>query len=82
MGYPRLDLNKQVELLPLMLNSLEGKPQQHQDRLASLLLYHFTVRKVLDEIHYHPYQMIIFSVLFHDNIAQAINREFLDIRFH
>ncbi|KAK3880878.1 hypothetical protein Pcinc_014654 [Petrolisthes cinctipes] len=38
MGYPRLDLNKQVELLPSMLNSLEGKPSQHQDSLLLLMV--------------------------------------------
>lgn len=38
MGYPRLDINKQVELLPLMLNCLENKPAQHQDSLLLLMV--------------------------------------------
>lgn len=48
MGYPRLDLNKQVELLPLMLNSLEGKPQQHQDSLLLLMVPVFGHMKIPD----------------------------------
>ena len=38
MGYPRLDMNKQVELLPSILNCLEGRPTQHQDRCDFFLL--------------------------------------------
>lgn len=46
MGYPRLDLNKQVELLPSMLNSLEGKPSQHQDSLLLLMVPVFGHMKI------------------------------------
>ncbi|XP_071525915.1 proteasome adapter and scaffold protein ECM29 [Panulirus ornatus] len=46
MGYPRLDLNKQVELLPSMLNSLEGKPAQHQDSLLLLMVPVFGHMKI------------------------------------
>ncbi|KAB7502624.1 Proteasome-associated protein ECM29-like protein [Armadillidium nasatum] len=38
MGYPRLDVNKQVELLPTIINCLEGKPQQHQESLLHLIM--------------------------------------------
>lgn len=38
MGYPRLDLNKQVELIPSMLSCLEGKPQSHIDSLLFMML--------------------------------------------
>ncbi|KAG7160614.1 Proteasome adapter and scaffold protein ECM29-like [Homarus americanus] len=46
MGYPRLDINKQVELLPSMLNSLEGKPAQHQDSLLLLMVPVFGHMKI------------------------------------
>ncbi|KAK7017866.1 hypothetical protein SK128_016544, partial [Halocaridina rubra] len=48
MGYPRLDLNKQIELLPSMLNSLEGKPSQHQDSLLYLMVPVFGHMKIPD----------------------------------
>lgn len=32
MGYPRMDIAKQAELIPSVLNAVEGKPQSHQDR--------------------------------------------------
>lgn len=32
MGFPRLSFEKQVELAPAVLNSLEGKPENHQDK--------------------------------------------------
>ncbi|XP_066994237.2 proteasome adapter and scaffold protein ECM29 isoform X2 [Anabrus simplex] len=38
MGYPRLPLAKQAELVPCVLNALEGKPQSHQDSLLLLLM--------------------------------------------
>ncbi|XP_076034919.1 proteasome adapter and scaffold protein ECM29-like isoform X2 [Oratosquilla oratoria] len=38
MGYPRLDINKQVELLTSMLQCLSGKPAQHQDSLLLLII--------------------------------------------
>ncbi|KAF2363099.1 Proteasome component Ecm29 [Trinorchestia longiramus] len=38
MGFPRLDSNKQVELLPKLLESLDGKPPHQQDSVLVLLL--------------------------------------------
>ncbi|KAF5273782.1 hypothetical protein FQA39_LY00897 [Lamprigera yunnana] len=38
LGFPRLPEEKQIELLPSMLNSLESKPQSHQDSLLMLIL--------------------------------------------
>lgn len=32
MGFPRLDQNMQTHLAPLLLNCLEGKPENHQDK--------------------------------------------------
>lgn len=32
MGFPRLSIEKQTELVPILLNCLEGKPENHQDK--------------------------------------------------
>ncbi|XP_063697227.1 proteasome-associated protein ECM29 homolog [Culicoides brevitarsis] len=38
LGFPRIDHDKSVELVPLLLNCLEGKPEIHQDKLLHLIL--------------------------------------------
>lgn len=38
MGFPRLEVAKQTELAPILLNCLEGKPETHQDKLLILVL--------------------------------------------
>lgn len=38
LGFPRLSFEKQTELVPTMLNSLEGKPQSHQDSLLLMII--------------------------------------------
>lgn len=38
MGFPRLPIDKQVELVPSILNSLNSKPQSHQDSLLLLII--------------------------------------------
>lgn len=38
MGFPRVDNDKQVELTPLLIKCLEGKPEIHQDKLLHLIL--------------------------------------------
>lgn len=38
MGFPRLPIEKQVELVPIVLNSLQNKPQTHQDSLLLLIV--------------------------------------------
>lgn len=38
LGYPRLPVAKQAELMPCVLNALEGKPQSHQDSLLLILM--------------------------------------------
>lgn len=38
MGFPRLSKEKQIELLPIVLNCLEGKPENHQDKLLMLIV--------------------------------------------
>lgn len=38
MGFPRVDHDKQVELTPILLTCLEGKPEPHQDKILLLIL--------------------------------------------
>uniref|UniRef100_T1J5P2 TOG domain-containing protein n=1 Tax=Strigamia maritima TaxID=126957 RepID=T1J5P2_STRMM len=38
LGYPRLEVAKQAELIPSVLNSLENKPQAQQDSLLLMLM--------------------------------------------
>lgn len=38
MGFPRLPVEKQAELIPAILSSLEGKPSSHQDSLLCLIV--------------------------------------------
>lgn len=33
-GYPRMEIQKQAELIPSVLNAIEGKPLSHQDRFV------------------------------------------------
>ncbi|KAI8774268.1 proteasome-associated protein ECM29 [Biomphalaria glabrata] len=37
-GYPRVEPDKQAELVPLLINCLDGRSQNHQDSLLQLLL--------------------------------------------
>lgn len=38
LGFPRLTVEKQTDLLPLILHCLEGKPEPHQNKLLMLIL--------------------------------------------
>lgn len=38
MGYPRLQPDKQAELIPMLINCMEGKPQPQQDSLFQLVV--------------------------------------------
>ncbi|CRK95076.1 CLUMA_CG008554, isoform A [Clunio marinus] len=38
LGFPRLDIQKQTELVSVILNCLEGKPEVHQNKLLMLIL--------------------------------------------
>jgi proteasome component ECM29 len=38
LGFPRLDLQTQTGLVPVILNCLEGKPEIHQNKLLMLIL--------------------------------------------
>lgn len=37
-GFPRLDIQKQTELVTVILNCLEGKPEIHQNKLLLLII--------------------------------------------
>lgn len=38
LGYPRLTVEEQIEVIPVILRALENKPQTHQDSLLLLIM--------------------------------------------
>ncbi|KAG7212048.1 hypothetical protein KM043_012404 [Ampulex compressa] len=38
LGYPRMEIEKQAELVPSVLNAIEGKPLSHQDSLLLIIM--------------------------------------------
>ncbi|CAD6237411.1 GSCOCG00002299001-RA-CDS [Cotesia congregata] len=38
LGYPRMEMKKQSELIPSVLNAIEGKPLSHQDSLLLMIM--------------------------------------------
>ncbi|XP_029040341.2 proteasome adapter and scaffold protein ECM29 isoform X1 [Osmia bicornis bicornis] len=38
LGYPRMEIQKQAELIPSVLNAIEGKPLSHQDSLMLIIM--------------------------------------------
>ncbi|XP_011343237.1 proteasome adapter and scaffold protein ECM29 isoform X2 [Ooceraea biroi] len=38
LGYPRMEMSKQAELVPSVLNAIEGKPLSHQDSLLLIIM--------------------------------------------
>ncbi|XP_012280899.1 proteasome-associated protein ECM29 homolog isoform X2 [Orussus abietinus] len=38
LGYPRMEISKQAELVPSVLNAIEGKPLSHQDSLLLIIM--------------------------------------------
>ncbi|XP_015114658.1 proteasome adapter and scaffold protein ECM29 [Diachasma alloeum] len=38
LGYPRMEMKKQAELVPSVLNAIEGKPLPHQDSLMLIIM--------------------------------------------
>lgn len=38
LGFPRLDIEKQTELVAVILSCLEGKPEVHQNKLLMLIM--------------------------------------------
>lgn len=41
LGYPRMEMSKQAELVPSVLNAIEGKPLSHQDRFVYYIFLTF-----------------------------------------
>ncbi|KAK0081163.1 hypothetical protein PV325_012689 [Microctonus aethiopoides] len=91
LGYPRMDIKKQAELVPSVLNAIEGKPLSHQDSLLLVLmptLGHIQIpinaekRAALLGLHDKPYvakQLINFMLdmllLPYGSVGQAENRD-------
>lgn len=48
MGFPRLSQEQQTKLAPFVLNCLEGKPENHQDKYVQEVKSNFQI------VHYHP----------------------------
>ncbi|XP_058794814.1 proteasome adapter and scaffold protein ECM29 isoform X2 [Phymastichus coffea] len=38
LGYPRMEMSKQAELIPTVLNAIQGKPLSHQDSLLLIIM--------------------------------------------
>ncbi|OXU22910.1 hypothetical protein TSAR_016170 [Trichomalopsis sarcophagae] len=38
LGYPRMEISKQAELIPSVLNAIQGKPLSHQDSLMLIIM--------------------------------------------
>lgn len=38
LGYPRMEMKKQAELIPSVLNAIDGKPLSHQDSLMLIIM--------------------------------------------
>lgn len=55
MGFPRLDLPRQAELLPQLFSSIHGKPVQHQDSLLFIALPALAHVNVSTELLKQPY---------------------------
>ncbi|XP_076462653.1 proteasome adapter and scaffold protein ECM29-like isoform X2 [Babylonia areolata] len=52
MGYPRMDFEKQAELIPLLMSCLESRPANHQDLLMQLMipaLQHVKMPRTVEE---------------------------------
>ncbi|XP_070194752.1 proteasome adapter and scaffold protein ECM29-like isoform X2 [Littorina saxatilis] len=52
MGYPRMEVEKQAELLPLLMGCLESRPPNHQDVLLQMMipaLQHLKMPRTMEE---------------------------------
>lgn len=74
MGFPRLSIDEQVELVPAIINALDSKPQSHQDSLLLLLV------PILDNIKV-PTDPVKCSSLFGLNEKQRTSKHLLGILF-
>ena len=75
MGYPRLELTQQAELLPQLLSSLHEKPQQHLDSLLFIALPALSHANVSTEALKQPYLFLAEK----QNLAKYIREFFLDL---
>lgn len=75
MGFPRLDLSRQAELLPQLFNSIHGKPVQHQDSLLFIALPALACADVSTEVLKQPYLFLQEKV----ELAKYIKDFFLDM---
>ena len=75
MGFPRLELTQQAELLPLLLESLNDKPVQHQDNLLFIALPGLAFTNVSTELTKQPYAFLKEK----PNLAKYIRDFFLDV---
>ncbi|KAK4005791.1 hypothetical protein OUZ56_010915 [Daphnia magna] len=75
MGFPRLDVARQAELLPQLFNSIHGKPLQHQDSLLFIALPALAHANLSTEVLKQPYLFLQEKV----ELAKYIRDFFLDI---
>jgi proteasome component ECM29 len=75
MGFPRLDLARQAELLPQLFHSIHGKPVQHQDSLLFIALPALAHANVSTEALKQPYLFLQEKV----ELAKYIKDFFLDM---
>ena len=75
MGFPRLGLPQQAELLPLLLDSLNGKPVQHLDSLLFIALTGLSCVDVSTELLKQPYLFLKEKT----ELSNYIREFFLDI---
>jgi len=75
MGFPRLKLPQQAELLPLLLEGLNGKPVQHLDSLLFIALPGLSNVDVSTELMKQPYSFLKEK----SELSKFIRDFFLDI---
>ena len=75
MGFPRLDLPRQAELLPQLFNSINGKPVQHQDSLLFNTLPALSHANLSTEVLKQPYLFLQEKL----ELAKYIKDFFLDM---
>ena len=75
MGFPRLELARQAELLPQLFTSINGKPVQHQDSLLFIALPALAHANLSTEQLKQPYLILQEKI----ELAKYIKDFFLDM---
>ena len=75
MGFPRLALPAQAELLPQLFSSIHGKPIQHQDSLVYIVLPALAHANVSTEVLKAPYAFLKEKA----DLTRYISEFFLDM---